>query len=132
VYGYGQDGGYYNASHTNSFARSNLNNGACSTKSNADYAKRYYKEKKVKEPPDSVESVGHIQFYCPVLQLPRIAIHHGIWSDLMFSIRKSSLELNYASEPRWHFPSALSPEAHAEWGLYKILFNLNCFYYWKQ
>jgi len=21
----------------------------------------------------------------------------------------------------WHFPSALSPEAHAEWGLYKIL-----------
>jgi len=39
----------------------------------------------------------------------------------MFSIRKSSTELNDASEPRWHFPSALSPEAHAEWGLYKIL-----------
>ena len=39
----------------------------------------------------------------------------------MFSIRKSSTELNNASEPRWHFPSALSPEAHAEWGLYKIL-----------
>jgi len=38
----------------------------------------------------------------------------------MFSIRKSSTELN-ASEPRWHFPSALSPEAHAKWGLYKIL-----------
>ena len=36
----------------------------------------------------------------------QIAIHH---------------ELNNASEPRWHFPSALSPEAHAEWGLYKIL-----------
>jgi len=35
----------------------------------------------------------------------------------MFSIP----ELNDASEPRWHFPSALSPEAHAEWGLYKIL-----------
>ena len=35
----------------------------------------------------------------------------------MFSIRKSSTELNDASEPRWHFPS----EAHAEWGLYKIL-----------
>jgi len=30
-------------------------------------------------------------------------------------------KLNVASEPRWHFPSALSPEAHAEWGLYKIL-----------
>jgi len=39
----------------------------------------------------------------------------------MFSIQKSSTELNHASEPRWHFPSALSPEAHAEWGLYKIL-----------
>ena len=39
----------------------------------------------------------------------------------MFSIRKSSTELNDASEPRWHFPSALSPEAHAEWDLYKIL-----------
>ena len=39
----------------------------------------------------------------------------------MFSIRKSSTELNDASEPRWHFPLALSPEAHAEWGLYKIL-----------
>jgi len=39
----------------------------------------------------------------------------------MFSIRKSSNELNDASELRWHFPSALSPEAHAEWGLYKIL-----------
>ena len=24
-------------------------------------------------------------------------------------------------EPRWHFSSVLSPEAHAEWGLYKIL-----------
>ena len=39
----------------------------------------------------------------------------------MFSIRQSSTELNKASVPRWHFPSALSPEAHAEWGLYKIL-----------
>jgi hypothetical protein len=39
----------------------------------------------------------------------------------MFSIWKSSTELNHASETRWHFPSALSPEAHAEWGLYKIL-----------
>ena len=39
----------------------------------------------------------------------------------MFSIRKSSTELIYAAETRWHFPSALSPEAHAEWGLYKIL-----------
>jgi len=82
---------------------------------------KYYKEKNMREPPDMVESVGHIQCYCPVLQLPRIAIHHGIWRELMFSIRKSSTELNEASEPRWRFPSSLSPEAHAEWGLYKIL-----------
>ena len=39
----------------------------------------------------------------------------------MFWIRKSSAEVNEALEPRWHYPSALSPEAHAEWGLYKIL-----------
>jgi len=39
----------------------------------------------------------------------------------MFSICKSATELNDALEPRWHFSSALSPEAHAEWGLYKIL-----------
>jgi len=39
----------------------------------------------------------------------------------MFSIRKSSFELNEASEPRWHFLSASSPEALAAWGLYKIL-----------
>ena len=51
---------------------------------------KYYRERNVPEPPDSVESVGHIQCYCPALQLPRIAIHHGIWRELMFSIRKSS------------------------------------------
>jgi len=60
---------------------------------------KYYKENYVRDPPDSVESVGHIQCYCPVLQLPRIAIHHGIWRELMFSIRKSSTEINDASEP---------------------------------
>ena len=59
---------------------------------------KYYKENN-RDPPDSVESVGHIQCYCPVLQLPRIAIHHGIWRELMFSIRKSSTELNDALEP---------------------------------
>jgi len=78
---------------------------------------KYYKEKNIRDLPDSVESVGHIQCYCQALQLPRIAIHHGIWRKLMFSICKSSTELNEALERRWHFPSALSPEAHAEWNL---------------
>ena len=39
----------------------------------------------------------------------------------MFSIWKSSTEPKDASEPRWRYPSALSPDTHAEWGLYKIL-----------
>jgi len=82
---------------------------------------KYNKEKNIYGPPDSVESVGHIQCYCPALQLPQIAIHHGIWRQLMLSMRKSSTELKEALEPRWYFPLALSPEAHAEWGLYKIL-----------
>jgi len=82
---------------------------------------KYYKKRNIPEPPDTVESVGHIHCYCTALQLPRIAIHHGIWRELMFSIRKSSTELNNASKPRWHLSSALSPEAHAEWELYKIL-----------
>jgi len=82
---------------------------------------KYHKEKKITDPLNSVESVGHIHYYCQVLQLPRIAIHHGIWRELIFSIRKSSTEQNDTMEPRWHFPSTLSPEAHAEWGLYEIL-----------
>jgi len=93
---------------------------------NCRLCEKHYEKKKIRDPPDSIESVGHIQCYCPVLQLPRIelpriVIHHGIWRELMFSVRKSSTELNDTSEPRWHFSSALSPEAHAEWGLYKIL-----------
>ena len=39
----------------------------------------------------------------------------------MFLIWKSSTEPKDASEPRWRYPSALSPDTHAEWGLYKIL-----------
>jgi len=39
----------------------------------------------------------------------------------MFSIRKSSTELNEKKELKWYFPSALSPEAHEEWGMTKIL-----------
>ena len=73
------------------------------------------------EAPNSVDSVGHIQCYCPALQLPRIAIQHGIGRELLFLIRKCSTQLDDKKEPTWHFPSALSPEAHAEWGLYKIL-----------
>ena len=66
---------------------------------------KYYKKKRI-DFPNSAENMGHIQCYCPVLQRPRIATHHGIWREQMFSIRKSSIELNDKMEPRWHFPSA--------------------------
>ena len=42
-----QDGGYYNAYYTNSLALSNFNNGAYSTKSNADYAKNITRKHKL-------------------------------------------------------------------------------------
>jgi len=32
---------------------------------------KYYKKKNIRDPPDTVESVGHIQCYCPVVQLPQ-------------------------------------------------------------
>jgi len=51
------------------------------------------------------------------------AYSHSSWhmegADVLDT--ESSTELNDALEPRWNFPSALSLEAHAEWGLYKIL-----------
>jgi hypothetical protein len=30
-----------------------------------------------------LESLGHIQARCPVLRKPRIAVHHGIWRELL-------------------------------------------------
>ena len=44
---------------------------------------KYYWERNIPEPFDAVESVGHLQCYCPALQLPRIAIHHGIWRGVL-------------------------------------------------
>ena len=66
------------------------------------------------DPPDSVESVGQIQLNCPALQRPRIAIHHGIWREPIFSIRESSTELNNEMEPSWHFPSIYKPSSPAD------------------
>ena len=79
---------------------------------------KYYKNKNM-DAPDSVESVGHIQCYCPAHQFLHVNIHHGIWRELMSFIRKCSTKLNDEKEPRWHFHQilTLSPEARAEWGL---------------
>jgi len=83
--------------------------------------------------PDSVESVGHIQCYYPVLQLPWIAIHHGIWREMMYSISKFSTKLN--DEIERAKMATLSLEARAEWGLtlpklmrlkYTFIFKFKC------
>jgi len=38
------------------------------------------------------ESLGHIQARCPVLTNPRIAVHHGIWRELLTVISQNSTE----------------------------------------
>jgi len=48
-------------------------------------------------------------------------LHHVIWRGFNFSIRKCSTELHDEKDLRGHYPSALSPEVHDEWGLNKIL-----------
>ena len=46
------------------------------------------------EQPAFTECIGHIQVYCKALQKPRIAVHHGIWRDLIMHIEKQSPEGN--------------------------------------
>jgi len=41
-----------------------------------------------------LKCLGHIQGYCTALQKPRIAVHHGIWRDLIMHIGRQSLEEN--------------------------------------
>jgi len=50
AYGYGQDEGFYNASHTNSLARSNCKRGVYSKTSNADYVKKITRKRKLEIP----------------------------------------------------------------------------------
>jgi len=40
-----------------------------------------------------LESLGHIQARCPALQRPRIAVHHGIWRELLTAISRNSVEI---------------------------------------
>ena len=45
------------------------------------------------------ESLGHIQARCPALRKPRIAVHHGIWHELLTAISRNSVsEENNFSE----------------------------------
>ena len=69
---------------------------------------KYYKHRNM-EAPDSVESVKHIQCYYPALQLPHIAIHHGIWKALILC----SSKLNNENESRWQLCLDSSMECYA-------------------
>jgi len=48
--------------------------------------------------PAFAECLGHIQGYCKASQKPRIAVHHGIWRDLIRHIGKQSLEEHFAHQ----------------------------------
>ena len=74
------------------------------------------------------ESLSHIQARCPVLRKPRIAVHHGIWRELLTAISRNSLEAHNDGERKWHFPSAVSEVTHDEWTVRQILVHLGLFF----
>jgi len=74
-------------------------------------------------------SLSHIQARCPVLRKPRIAVHHGIWRELLTAMSRNSLETHDDGERKWYFPSAVSETAatHDEWTFRQILVHLGLF-----
>jgi len=60
------------------------------------------------------EYLGHIQGYCKALQKPRIAMHHGIWRDLILHIGKQSLEEHEDGSWIWMFSTSVSAVKHKE------------------
>jgi len=73
------------------------------------------------------ESLGHIQARGPALQKPRIAVHHGIWRELLTAISRNSLESHDDGERKLYFPSAVSEATHDEWTVCRILVHLGLF-----
>jgi len=71
-----------------------------------------------------LESLIHIQARCLDLRKPRIAVHHGIWRELLTAISRNSLEIHYDGERKWYFPSAVSEATHDEWAVRQILVYL--------
>jgi len=71
-----------------------------------------------------LESLGHIQARCPALRKPRIAVHHGIWRELLTAISRNSVETHDDGERKWYFPSAVSEATHDEWTVRQILVHL--------
>ena len=71
------------------------------------------------------ETLGHIHGYCPALKLIRIAVHHGIWRQILTGIQKHSTETYAHSEiKKWHFSSAVSEVSHIEWDLKEMLIHM--------
>jgi len=73
------------------------------------------------------ESLGHIQARCPALQEPRIAVHHGIWRELLTAISRNSVESHDVGTRKWYFPSAVSEAIYDEWTVRRILVHLDLF-----
>jgi len=73
------------------------------------------------------ESLGHIQARCPALQKPRIAVHHGIWRELLTAISMNSEEFHDYGNRKWYFPSAVSEATHDEWTVRQILVHPGLF-----
>jgi len=68
------------------------------------------------------ESLGHIK-----LQKPRIAVHHGIWRELLTAISRNSVESHDDGSRKWYLPSGFSEATHDEWTVRQILVHLGLF-----
>jgi len=73
------------------------------------------------------ESICHIQARCLALQKPRIAVHHGIWRELLTAISRNSVQSHENGNRKWYFPSAVSEATHDEWTVRQILVHLGLF-----
>jgi len=57
------------------------------------------------------ECLGHIQGHCKAREKPRIAVHHGIWRDLIMHIEKQSLEEMRTDLVNGRFPHQQVPSS---------------------
>ena len=74
--------------------------------------------------PAFAECLGHIQGYCKDLQKTRIAVHHGIWRDLIRHIGKQSLEEHEDRSRIWTFPTSVSAVKYEEREMREILTHM--------
>jgi len=58
------------------------------------------------------------------LQKPGIAVHHGIWRDLIRHIGKQSLKEHEDGSRIWTFPTSVSAVKHEEWEMREILAHM--------